>query len=146
MYLPLHIDLRGKKVLVIGMGEVGKRRVRKLLEAGASITVIDRRRAWVGRGVKFIRRDLRRGALPSFKEYFLVVVSTNDRKLNAAVARKAKREGCLVNRADSFKNGDVIFPAVVEWGRGVFSFTTLGRNPRLSKEIKEALERGLSKG
>lgn len=142
MYLPLHIDLRGKKVLVIGFGKVGKRRTEKLLKAGANVTVIDQKKMRTKRSVKFIQKNLPRNNLPSLKGYFLVVASTDDKKLNAAIARKAKREGCLVNRADFFRNGNVVFPAIVETSAGVLSFATLGRSPRLSKQIKEALERG----
>lgn len=145
MYLPLYVDLRGKKVLIIGLGEVGKRRAEKLLRAGASVTAIDRRKVRVKKGVRFIQKSLRRNNIPSLKEYFLVVASTDDKKLNAAIVRKAKREGCLVNRADLFRDGDVIFPAVVKTGAGIVSFATIGRNPRLSKQIKEVLERGLPK-
>lgn len=140
--MPLHIDLRGKKVLVIGFGKVGKRRTEKLLKAGANVTVIDQKKMRTKRSVKFIQKNLPRNNLPSLKGYFLVVASTDDKKLNAAIARKAKREGCLVNRADFFRNGNVVFPAIVETSAGVLSFATLGRSPRLSKQIKEALERG----
>ena len=142
MYLPLHIDLRGKKVLVIGFGKVGKRRTEKLLKAGANVTVIDQKKMRTKRSMKFIQKNLPRNNLPSLKGYFLVIASTDDKKLNAAIARKAKREGCLVNRADFFRNGNVVFPAIVETSAGVLSFATLGRSPRLSKQIKEALERG----
>jgi precorrin-2 dehydrogenase/sirohydrochlorin ferrochelatase len=146
MYLPLHIDMRGKKVLVVGFGKVGKKRAQKLLKAGASVSVIDKKETKPTKGIKLIRKKLTPDDLPSFKEFFLVVVSTNDEKLNAAIARKAKLEGCLVNRADAHPGGNVIFPAVVETGAGTISFTTFGKNPKLSKHIKEALERELSKG
>ena len=142
MYLPLHIDLRGKKVLVIGFGKVGKRRTEKLLKAGANVTVIDQKKMRTKRSMKFIQKNLPRNNLPSLKGYFLVIASTDDKKLNAAIARNAKREGCLVNRADFFRDGHVVFPAIVETSAGVLSFATLGRSPRLSKQIKEALERG----
>lgn len=145
MYLPLHIDLRGKKVLVIGFGKVGKRRSEKLLKAGASVTVIDRKKVRTEKSVKFIQKNLRSDNIPPLKGYFLIVASTNDKKLNATIARKAKWEGCLVNRTDLFRDGDVIFPAVVEMSAGVLSFETLGRSPQLSKQIKKALEHELPK-
>ena len=140
--MPLHIDLRGKKVLVIGFGKVGKRRTEKLLKAGANVTVIDQKKMRTKRSMKFIQKNLPLNNLPSLKGYFLVIASTDDKKLNAAIARNAKREGCLVNRADFFRDGNVVFPAIVETSAGVLSFATLGRSPRLSKQIKEALERG----
>jgi len=145
MYLPLYINLRGKKVLVIGFGKIGKGRADKLLKAGASVTVIDRKKVRTNKRVKFIQKNLLQDNIPSLKGYFLVVISTYDKKLNAAIARKAKRESCLVNRVDLFRDGDVIFPAVVEMSAGVLSFATLGRSPRLSKRIKEALEHELPK-
>jgi siroheme synthase-like protein len=145
MYLPLHIDLHGKKVLVIGFGKVGKRRAEKLLKAGASVSVIDRKKMRTEKNMKFIQKNLRSDTIPPLKGYFLVVASTDDKKLNAAIARKAKREGCLVNRTDLFKDGNVIFPAIVETGAGILSFASLGRSPQLSKRIKKALEHELPK-
>ncbi len=146
MYLPLHIDLRGKKVLIIGFGKVGKRRLEKLSAVGADITVIDRKEVKVGGRAKFIQKYLKSNKLPPFKGYFLVVAATNDKILNAAISRNARRDGCLVNRVDFFRGGDVVFPAVVKTSAGIISFSTLGRNPRLSKKVKEMLEHGVSKG
>lgn len=145
MYLPLYIDLRGKKVLIVGLGKVGKRRAEKLLKAGADVTVMDWKKVEVGKITKFIKQKLKPDRIPSLKEYFLVIVATDDKKLNAAIARKAKQEGCLVNRVDFFEDGNVIFPAVVETRAGVISFSTLGENPHLLKKIKEMLEHGISK-
>ena len=142
MYHPLHIDVREKKILVIGVGKVGRRRIEKLLKSGATITAIDRKRLRIY-GVKIIRKDLTPNDLPSLRPYFLVVAATNNKKLNSAIAEKAKREGCLVNRVDLSGGGDVIFPAIVETSSGTLSFSTLGKNPALSKRIKEALGREL---
>ncbi len=145
MYLPLHIDLRGKKVLIIGFGKVGRRRAEKLLAAGARVTAIDKRNLKAKWGVMLLQKNLRPNNLPSFTGYSLIVVATDDRKLNAAIVKKAKREGCLVNRADYFGGGDVIFPAVARVGDLTISFTTLGKSPRLAKLAKGAFEHGVSK-
>ncbi|MEW6592801.1 MAG: bifunctional precorrin-2 dehydrogenase/sirohydrochlorin ferrochelatase [Candidatus Hadarchaeota archaeon] len=142
MYLPLHVNLRGKKALVVGFGKVGKRRVKKLLAAGAEVTVIDRKKIAVRGRAKFVQKNLAAKNLPLFKEYFLVVAATDDKKLNAEISKSAMKDGCLVNRSDFFEGGNVIFPAVIEKDFGVFSFSTFGKNPRLSKKVKEALARG----
>lgn len=146
MYLPILVDLRGKKVLVVGYGKVGKRRAEKLRKAGALVTVIDKRTKAERKNIKFVQASLSTRKIPSLRDYFLVVAATDDKELNEAIAKKAKREGALINRADDFKGGDVIFPAFVRTRDGVISFTTLGKDPGLSKKIQEALSSGLSCG
>lgn len=93
--------------------------------------------------MKFIHKTLSAKNIPSLKDYFLVVAATDDKELNEAIARKARRDGVLINRVDDFRDGDVIFPAVVEAKGKIISFTTLGKSPRLSKKFKEMLEHGL---
>ena len=39
-FLPLYIDVTKQLVLVVGAGEIGLRKTRLLLEAGAAVTVI----------------------------------------------------------------------------------------------------------
>ena len=42
MFYPLFIDLKGKKVLVVGGGKVGTRRALYMLKAGAEVIVISK--------------------------------------------------------------------------------------------------------
>ncbi len=142
MYIPLHINIHGKKVLIVGLGKIGKRRAEKLLKYGADVAAIEQKKIQVKK-IKLFKKKLKCNTIPSLRGYFLVVTSTNDQKLNEAIARRAKRDGCLINRADLFSDGDVVFSAVVETRAGIISFTTLGKNPKLSKWTKEVLEREL---
>lgn len=142
-YLPLYVNLRGKRVLVVGFGAVGKRRVKELWKAGANITVIDKNRL-KGKGPNFIQKKLSTKSIPPLKNYFLVVAATDDKRLNAAIAEKAAREHVLINRADDFRGGNVVFPAIVRTRKNVVSITTFGKDPKLSKEIKRVLH-GVSK-
>lgn len=142
--MPLYVDLRGKRVLVVGFGKVGKRRAEELKKAGARITVIDKMKLKC-KGMNFIKKKLHDKNIPPLRNYFLVVAATDNKRLNAAIAKKAAREHVLVNRADDFRGGDVIFPAIVRTKKNIISITTLGKDPKLSKEIKRTLEHVVSK-
>ncbi|KXB03060.1 hypothetical protein AKJ45_02655 [candidate division MSBL1 archaeon SCGC-AAA261F19] len=139
MYLPLSINLKGKKALVIGAGKVGERRTHKLKNAGAKVTVIDKEPIKI-EGVKVIQKELKPNDLPPLKDYSLVVVATNDEGLNATITREAKKEGILINRADDFKAGNVIFPATVKAKDGTISISTFGEDPKLTRRVKELVE------
>jgi siroheme synthase-like protein len=139
-YFPLFLYMKNKQVLVVGGGKVGKRRATLLQQAGAKVTVIEPNIVHIP-GVRVLRKKLNIHKLPSFKKYFLVVAATDDPSLNSAISEKAKREGCLVNRADSYENGDVIFPAVAKTKNFTIAISSGGRNPRMSKRAKEVLER-----
>lgn len=143
MYLPLYMNLSEKRVLVVGLGEVGLRRARKLREHGAKVTAIDRDSAEI-EGVEVLRRELGSENIPDLEDFFLVVAATDDEELNSAIAEEARDEGVLVNLAGDFKGGDLVFPAVTEVRGDKVSFTTLGEDPSLAKTIRELIEDELS--
>lgn len=143
MYFPLLINFYGKKVFIAGLGKVGRRRAQKLRDAGAVVTCADRRLKKL-KGVQFYKKTLTQTNIPPLKNYFLVIAATNDRDLNEAIAKKARKAGVLVNRVDDFRGGDVIFPAAVKVGKNLFAFTTFGRRPSSSKKVIEVLRNVIS--
>lgn len=144
MYLPLYIDMAGRRVIVFGLGKVGRRRAKKLRDSGAEVVGVDRRHVEIG-GVDVVRREITPRNIPPLDEYFLVVAATNDRELNFLIAERARAEGALINLVGEFKEGNVIFPAVAETDEKRLSVTTLGNVPSLAKKVKELLEIELSK-
>ena len=149
MYYPLFIDLKNKKILVIGGGRVGSRRALYLLEAGALVTVIskefDKKLEIKNKHLKIIKKEINEKKLNeiSLKNYFLVITATNDKKINEKITKKIKNRA-LVCRADNYKLGNVIFPAVLKVEKNTLAFTTFGKNPKLSKEVKRVLKQQYS--
>lgn len=143
MYLPLYLDVEGKKILVIGLGEVGKRRAKKLSDHGGEVKAVDQNPVTIS-GVETIQDEIEVDNIPSLEDFFLVVAATNDEELNSKIAEKAREENVLVNRAGDFEEGDVAFPAIVKNLQGEISITSLGENPSLIKKIKERMEDELS--
>ena len=115
MLFPVSLNLKGKRVVVIGGGEVAERKVMSLAETGASITVISPN---VTPQLSLLARDHsielhRRPYLPGdCKNAVLVLSATDDPETSRAVWEEANRAGAgVVSLGRSF--------AVVAGNRGI---------------------------
>lgn len=144
-YYPIFVDLRGKRCLVVGGGEVAERKVEMLVEAGARVTIISpdltpALREMVKREKKVtnLPRQYRRGDI---RGYFLVYGATDDPKVNRFMADEAKEGRVLINVVDRPNLGNFIAPAVVKRGDLVIAVSTAGASPALAKKARQDLER-----
>ena len=101
---PISLDMRGRRVLVVGGGPVAARRVSGLLAAGAQIHVVSpyvvediRELASAGR-VQWLAREYADGDL---RGAWLVHSCADSRDVNAAVAAAADAAGVWCVRADN---------------------------------------------
>ena len=142
-YFPAFLDLRGRRCLVVGGGEVGTHKARALAECGARVTVVSPTATpalaalaeagrLVHRARAFVARDLRGSAL--------VVAATGLGAVDGAVAALARRRRVLVNVADRPLECDFIVPSVLRRGPLQIAVSTGGRSPALAREIRRELE------
>lgn len=142
-YYPIFVELAGKRVLVVGGGNVGLQKVTGLLAADADVTVISpelhpQLREWYEAGrFRWIARDYQSGDVDG---YDLVMVATDDGKINSVVAGEARARKIWVNAADDVPNCDFILPAVVRKGQIVVCASTGGASPALARRLREELE------
>ncbi len=142
-YYPVFLDIAGKPVVVIGGGEVALRKVEGLLDAGARVTVVspelhpDLRRLLDEGRVRHIEREYRPGDLEG---YLLAFVGTDDREVNAAVAREGQERRVWVNAVDDPENCDFIMPGIVRRGDLVLAVSTSGDSPAMARKMREELE------
>ncbi len=142
-YYPVFLDVAAKPVVVIGGGEVALRKVEGLLDAGAQITVIspDLHPDLAGLVASGRVRCHARGYQPGdLQGYLLAFVGTDDRSLNAAVAREGKERGVWVNAVDDPANCDFIMPGVVRRGDIILAVSTSGGSPAMARKLREELE------
>lgn len=140
---PLFADLRGRAVLVFGGGEVARRKVAALLEAGADVTVAARLldpalREWIAHGrLRHREGDFGPAWLDGVQ---LVVAASDDRASNRIVAEAARTRGIFVNAVDGADESTFHIPARVRRGRLQVAVSSGGAAPVLARRLRERLE------
>jgi precorrin-2 dehydrogenase/sirohydrochlorin ferrochelatase len=139
---PLLLDLEGMNVIVIGGGAVAERKVRSLLEGGASVTIVAPELTQglselvSDRSVVHIARAFSPGDLAGAS---LVFAAADDERVSTAVAEEARRLSLPVNAVDRPELCTFIVPAVMRQGPLTIAVSTSGASPAWSRRIKQHL-------
>ena len=138
-HYPVFLDLDGRQVLVVGAGKVAWRKTQGLLEAGARVTVVapERLPEFEQLPVRLVRRRFRVSDLAGA---VLVFAATDDRRANHRIGAAARQRGILANIADAAGECDFVVPARVRRGDVHIAISTGGRSPRVSAELRRALD------
>lgn len=141
---PIVVDVTSRRIVIVGGGNVALRKVRGLLESGATNVLVispefhpdmpvDRVRCVKG----LYHSDHLGGAS-------LVFAATDSSVVNGQVVREAQRMGALVCRADSDEeySGDFTTPAMLRQGPLLLTLSS-GGNPALSAMIRDRLARAI---
>lgn len=139
---PVVLDLAHRRVLVVGAGEVGARKVSQLVVAGAQVSVIAKEvLVKLPDGVESVeRRAYETGDLDSV---FLVVVATNDDEVNDRIVEEAEGRNVLVNVVDDPRRSNFFFTAVYRDGDVIVSVSTSGASPALAQWVRNRAARVL---
>lgn len=146
-YYPVSLNIKGRKCVVVGGGEVARRKVKALLEHGATVTVISPKLgpeliqlAEHGE-IEALNRKYQTGDLT---DSFAVIVATDDSDTNRQIVREAKDRAVLVNVVDDAQNSDFIVPSFLRRGDITIAVSTAGRSPALARKIRTRLEKDFS--
>ena len=148
-YLPIHVDMKGAVILVVGGGAAAEAKLRTLIKTEANISVIspeigDEIVRWENKGLLATeRREFTPSDLTGVR---LVYAATEDDEVNAKIADLARTQGLLVNAADQKEACDFITPALVDRSPVTVSIGTEGTSPSLARAIKTDLEARLPSG
>ena len=143
IFFPVYLDIRGKRVLVVGGGMIAQRKITSLLECGAVVFVVSRELTPLvnqyreeGR-IKIIGREYEKYLLDNI---FMVIAATDDTQLNHQISQDSTARGLLINAVDQPEDCNFIFPSVLKRGDLVLSISTSGKSPALARKIRERLE------
>lgn len=142
-YYPVYLDIRGRRCLVVGGGQVGTRKVRTLRQCGAKVTVISHEvtqelanMAEQGQ-VDLKLRDYRSSDLDKM---FLVIGATDDQAMNRKVHQDAEAAQRLCNIADQPDLCNFVLPSIINQGDLSIAISTAGKSPAFAKHLRRQLQ------
>jgi precorrin-2 dehydrogenase/sirohydrochlorin ferrochelatase len=139
--LPLIVDVRRLRVVLIGEGEAARRRLERLDEAGAEDVAVHAATPSPALARAAGKRLLRRS--PTAQELAaarLVFISENT-AANRALVHAAQAAGALVHVEDAPALSDVQVPALVRRGELTIAVSTGGKSPALAAQLRRFLAR-----
>lgn len=148
---PLFADLRGRRVLVVGGGEVAARKIEPLLRSGARIDLVSdalgervarqvAEQTVEGQAVRWVARRFEPAQLDSV---WLVIVATDDVGLQRRVAEEAESRRLLVNVVDQAELCSFQVPAIVDRSPLQVAVSSGGAAPVLARQVRERIDRML---
>ena len=169
-YFPFMIELNNERCLIAGGGTVAYRKVCSMLEFGAVVTVVSpefcpellKLAEQVNTPDKYCAATSDdRGSVENFADYsgcltlvkrrvqpqdivgaFVVIMATDDEKVNHEMAELCRQQRILVNvKADC----GFYFPAIIKDKEVVISVSTGGQSPVLAGTIKRNIESHLGR-
>ncbi|RAK10599.1 precorrin-2 dehydrogenase [Halanaerobium saccharolyticum] len=144
-FYPINLNLKDKKVLIVGAGKVALRKFKRLLQTGAQIKIIAPKynqkfavyRNPESKKYIFLERKFQEKDLIG---QFLVFAATDNSELNQRIALLAREKNILVNLIDNAELSDFTVPAMVKRGELLLTAASGSNLPALSKNIRKKLE------
>ncbi|MGH3433223.1 MAG: precorrin-2 dehydrogenase/sirohydrochlorin ferrochelatase family protein, partial [Thermocrispum sp.] len=142
------LELRGRRVVVVGAGSVAQRRLPRLIATGARIEVIAPEATMSVDGMadaeelQWHQRPYVEGDLEGA---WYAVACTDDADVNAAVCAEAERLRVFCVRADAGEQGSAVTPATGEFD-GLLVGVLSGGEPLRSAAVRDGLLDALREG
>jgi precorrin-2 dehydrogenase / sirohydrochlorin ferrochelatase len=136
---PIALQLRGKRVLLVGAGRIAEGRLLQLLEVGARVRVVApnatpaiHRLAEAGQ----IELEQRGYALGDCSGASVIFTAADDAAVNRAVVAEARALGILANAADAPELCDFTIPSIGRRGPVTVAVSTSGQAPALARALR----------
>ncbi|XZR52724.1 MAG: siroheme synthase CysG [Enterobacteriaceae bacterium] len=143
-YLPIFVNLKKKKVLVIGGGSIATRKINLLIKTGAEINIIAKSLILELQNLKKNNKNIKwighKFYLNILNDIFLLIIATNNNKLNKKIFIKANNLKIFTNTIDKKKNCSFIFPSIINRKPLLIAISSSGKAPVLIRMIKEKFE------
>jgi uroporphyrin-III C-methyltransferase / precorrin-2 dehydrogenase / sirohydrochlorin ferrochelatase len=142
-YFPIFLDLKNRRCLLVGGGDVATRKGRLLSKAGAVLRVValdisDELRALVKENNgEIFQREYQTSDM---QDCFIAIAATDNQSLNEKISLDAKTINIPVNVVDSPELCTYITPAIIDRSPLVIAVSSGGEAPVLARLIRAKLE------
>jgi len=142
-YLPLFIDLKQRKCLVVGGGEIAARKAGLLVKAQTTVIIVAPKvststQQMIDNGdVTWWQAEF---ASQHLLDITLVIAATDNEAVNQQVYQQAKAQNILVNVADCPELCDFILPSILDRSPIVVAVSSGGKSPILARQLRARLE------
>ncbi len=142
-YYTMCVNIQGRLSIVIGGGEVARRKVASLNDAGSKVTVISPKLESVLEYMAFqneIKWKKKEFHPSDIENAFIVVAATDNRQVNQQIGDLCRKQNILCNIVDAPEEGSFIVPSTIERGLLTIAISTSGISPSLASSIRQELE------
>lgn len=139
-FLPVFHNVKGRLCLVVGGGEVGKRKAGVLLDAGAKVRVVAPEIDPELAKQKGVESILARFDPKHLDGVTLIIAATNDRSVNKQVSELAQARNIPVNVVDDPELCSFIMPAILDRSPLMVAFSSGGASPVLTRMMRGKME------
>ena len=147
-----NLDIAQRKILIVGAGNVAKRRLKKILESSKDIKInivspnFDREVKLIfarETNVKFFERKFR---FSDLRNIDIVITCTNDKALNQEISKICYEKKIFVNNASDQSLSTMHFTSNIKINKIIeLNLNTGGQSPFLSKIMRILVEKVLKK-
>lgn len=140
-YFPILVDLTKFDIIIIGAGNIGRRKIENLLEFNCKLTVIDpilseEIIALNNNKIKLLQRKYQKGDIP---ENSIVFCATGNAEIDNLIKEECEEKNALLNVADVPDLCNFIMPATIKRGDFTISVSSQGKAPFFVRETRKRL-------
>ncbi|GKS66785.1 siroheme synthase [Nitrosarchaeum sp.] len=144
----VHLNLQGKVVIVIGGGDEALKRINSLLREKCQIIVISStinnqiKNLIKNKKIRFKKQKIQDTFVLSIYKPYMVIATTNDKKLNQKIINDAKSKKIIAYSSDNPELSDFSNPAIIDFDNLIqIAIFTGGKSPAMSKKLRVESEK-----
>ena len=148
----VHLNLQGRLIIIVGGGNEALKRIKVLLKENCKILVISDminnqiKTLVKTKKIKFKKQKIQTASILVTYKPFIIITTTNDKKLNLQIINTAKKNKIVVYSSDNPESSDFANPSIIDFENMIqIAIFTGGKSPAMSKKLRIKSEKFFKK-